>query len=183
MNNIIFILGGCRSGKSSYALECGQELPGSSKIFLATCVPRDQEMQQRVERHQQERDHIWRTLEVPLKLPEAIAQNSRLDTVILVDCLTLWINNLLMESQKPDAAIAHAEKLVTALKQTPGTVILVSNEVGAGIVPENQLARLFRDVVGTLNQKVAQCAHKVIWMAAGIPVTIKDATQQVQGPS
>lgn len=173
MREIVFIIGGCRSGKSRHALELAEKIPGNKKIFIATCVPYDDEMQQRVTRHQEERNNRWETMEVPVLLPEAINDHGRDGNVILVDCLTLWINNLLMETHDPEKIDEHIQRLSQSLKAAQGQVIIVSNEVGTGIVPENKLARLFRDSAGFANQRVAACADRVIWTVAGIPVPIK----------
>ncbi|MBN1930296.1 MAG: bifunctional adenosylcobinamide kinase/adenosylcobinamide-phosphate guanylyltransferase [Desulfobacterales bacterium] len=173
MREIVFVIGGCRSGKSRHALELAEKIPGNKKIFIATCVPYDDEMHQRVVRHQEERSNDWETMEVPVRLPEAINDHSQDGSVILVDCLTLWINNLLMEINDPDKIQDHIQRLSLSLKAAQGRVIIVSNEVGAGIVPENKLARLFRDSAGFANQSVAACADQVIWTVAGIPVPIK----------
>jgi adenosylcobinamide kinase/adenosylcobinamide-phosphate guanylyltransferase len=168
----VLIIGGCRSGKSSHALHLADKL-AKQKIFIATCVPHDKEMEQRVLHHQKQRNPNWKTLEVPLLLPEAICENSLQGHVILVDCLTLWINNLLMENSDPENIDMHVQKLIQSLEKTECPVILVSNEVGTGIVPENKLARLFRDIAGFANQKIAACVDSVVWMVAGIPVEIK----------
>jgi adenosylcobinamide kinase/adenosylcobinamide-phosphate guanylyltransferase len=168
----ILVIGGCRSGKSSHALHLAEQFPGQ-KIFLATCMPQDKEMEQRVLRHQQQRSSAWETLEVPVFIPEAIHKNSIKEHVILVDCLTLWINNLILDDDKPENIDNHIQKLTESIEKAECPVILVSNEVGTGIVPENKLARLFRDITGFANQKVAACVDQVIWMVAGIPVKIK----------
>jgi len=168
----ILVIGGCRSGKSSHALFLAEQIPGQ-KIFIATCMPQDKEMEQRVLRHQQQRSSAWKTLEVPFYLPEAIHKNATEGHVILVDCLTLWINNLILEDDKPENIDNHIQNLTQSIEKAGGPVILVSNEVGTGIVPENKLARLFRDISGFANQKVAACVDQVIWMVAGIPVKIK----------
>lgn len=173
MKETVLVIGGCRSGKSDFSLQMAEQMPGQDKIFIATCVPRDKEMEQRVLRHKNKRSRDWKTIEVPLRLPEAILENSRKENVILLDCLTLWINNLLLESDEPDEIEEHVLKLTRSLEKVPGSVIIVSNEVGTGIVPENRLARLFRDVTGITNQRVAACVDRVVWMVAGIPVTIK----------
>ena len=175
MSEITFVIGGCRSGKSRYALELAGKLSENNKIFIATCQPQDEEMRQRVARHQKDRGKTWITLEVPIALPEAVTQNSSRGDMILVDCLTLWINNLLTMTQKvsEDEVIGSVDNLTRALQTVKCPVILVSNEVGTGIVPENRLARQFRDIMGITNQRVAACAHGVIWMVAGIPVIIK----------
>ena len=130
-------------------------------------------MKERIDRHKKERDKSWKTVETSLELPEAITENSREGNIILVDCLTLWINNVLMKTKDFDIINQRIHKLIITLKEVKCTTILVSNEVGAGIVPENRLARQFRDLAGFTNQKVAECADSVIWMVAGIPVSIK----------
>lgn len=171
----VFVLGGCRSGKSRHALEISEGFPGSPQIFVATCLPHDAEMQQRVARHRRERGRHWQTVETPSLLPEAIVDNSRRAAVLLVDCLTLWISNLLMADGDTAKIQQRIADLVEAIRSANCPLVLVSNEVGAGIVPENQLARQFRDLVGSANQTVAGQAQRVIWMVAGIPVTVKAA--------
>lgn len=173
MKKITFVIGGCRSGKSGHALELADRVPGARKAFVATCVPRDEEMNRRVARHRQDRSSSWITLEIPLSLADAIRQKSTEYDLMLVDCLTLWMSNLLLETEDFETIDRHVADLVQALESARCPVILVSNEVGTGIVPENRLARLFRDAAGFSNQKVAACADEVIWMVAGIPVKIK----------
>ena len=173
MKEIVFVIGGCRSGKSSYAMQAAEKVPAEQKIFIATCVPQDDEMKRRVARHQKERSQNWVTVEAPLDLPEAILQNSRRGDVILVDCLTLWVSNLLIETGDEKKIEDTIPQLIEALQKATCPIVLVSNEVGTGIVPENQLARQFRDITGWVNQAVARCANKVVWMVAGIPVTVK----------
>lgn len=173
MNELIFILGGCRSGKSTHALQTAEKIPGGRKIFIATCIPQDDEMKQRVAKHQKARSQSWTTVEEPLHLPEVILENSPKADVILVDCLTLWVSNLLMETSAEKKLEGKISLMIDALEKATCPIILVSNEVGTGIVPENQLARHFRDITGWLNQAVAKCASQVVWMVAGIPVTVK----------
>ncbi len=173
MKEIIFVIGGCRSGKSSHALQTAEKMPGNRKIYIATCVPQDDEMRQRAAKHQKERSQSWATVEVPLDLPKAILENSQKENVILVDCLTLWLSNLMMETDDEKKLEKMIARLTAALEKAPGTIVLVSNEIGTGIVPENKLARQYRDIIGLVNQAVAKTAGKVIWMVAGIPVTIK----------
>ncbi len=167
----IFVIGGCRSGKSGHALKIAEEIKGK-RVFIATLIPNDTEMEERVMNHQKERrDRKWETVEAPVFLSSAIEENCRKGAdVIVVDCLTLWVNNLFMEEKNTNQA---AQDLVGMVQKASCPVILVSNEVGAGIVPENPMARRFRDVTGYINQQVAAAADKVIWMVAGIPVTIK----------
>jgi adenosylcobinamide kinase/adenosylcobinamide-phosphate guanylyltransferase len=173
VNKIIFIIGGCRSGKSTYAMQTAEKVPAEQKIFIATCVPQDDEMKRRVARHQKERSQNWVTVEASLDLPEAILQNSRRGNVILVDCLTLWVSNLLMETGDEKKIEEAISQLIDTLEKATCPIVLVSNEVGSGIVPENPLARQYRDIIGLANQAVAKTADKVIWMVAGIPVTVK----------
>jgi adenosylcobinamide kinase/adenosylcobinamide-phosphate guanylyltransferase len=148
-------------------------MPAERKIFIATCVPQDTEMKQRVARHQKERSQNWVTVEEPLHLPQAILENSPKADVMLVDCLTLWVSNLLMETDDEKQLEEMISQLIETLKKATGPIVLVSNEVGTGIVPENKLARQYRDIIGLVNQAVAKTAGKVIWMVAGIPVTVK----------
>ncbi len=168
----ILIIGGCRSGKSSHALELAEKISGK-RIFLATCIPYDDEMKKRVSNHQQGRSRDWITIEAPVDLSEAIMEHAAASSVVLVDCLTLWINNLMMKNISQEEMVQEVRQLTRSIQDAPCTVILVSNEVGSGIVPENSLARAFRDSAGLVNQKVAAVATKVIWMVAGIPVVIK----------
>jgi adenosylcobinamide kinase/adenosylcobinamide-phosphate guanylyltransferase len=174
MKHKILVIGGCRSGKSRHALDLAVSMAGDKKIFLATCVPQDDEMRLRVANHQKERDDDWETFEAPLHLPEAISHNAQPRTVVLVDCLTLWINNLMMENENIQYADEKIAALIKAVQTADGPVVLVSNEVGTGIVPENKLARAYRDLVGSVNQAVASVVDRVVMMVAGIPVTIKD---------
>lgn len=173
LKEVIFVIGGCRSGKSRQALEAAEGMPGDHKTFIATCIPHDEEMKQRVEQHQKERSLIWRTVEEPIHLPQAIVEQSRQADVVLVDCLTLWISNLMLELDDDWKILAGLPDLTRALQSVHCPVVLVSNEVGTGIVPENQLSRRFRDLVGSTNQTVAGQADRVVWMVAGIPVGIK----------
>jgi adenosylcobinamide kinase/adenosylcobinamide-phosphate guanylyltransferase len=173
VKEIVFVIGGCRSGKSTYAMQTAERVPAEQKIFIATCVPQDDEMKRRVARHQKERSQNWVTVEAPLNLPEAVLQNSRSGDVILVDCLTLWVSNLLMETGDESKIEETISQFINAIEKAAGPIVLVSNEVGAGIVPENALARQYRDIIGRVNQDVAKTAGRVIWMVAGIPLTIK----------
>ncbi len=171
----ILLIGGCRSGKSAHALRLAEDMQTDRKLFVATCQPDDDEMRARVARHQRERDGSWETLEVPLELSRTLECHDTIGNVILVDCLTLWLTNLII-NQLPEVEL---EQRIATLEQTLAAmnvpVLLVTNEVGQGIVPENRLARQFRDWAGHMNRKMAQRAHQVIWMVAGIPVMVKPA--------
>ncbi len=166
-------MGGCRSGKSRYALELATQAAGRNRIYIATCMPGDKEMEERIRRQQKERNQSWTTVEAPLSLAEALDEHDRQGNVIVVDCLTLWLSNLLLEINNMEEIEVHIKRLIQSLESSQCPVFLVSNEVGTGIVPENRLARKFRDVAGFANQNVAACSDMVIWMVAGIPVSIK----------
>lgn len=172
-SKITFIIGGCRSGKSRYALKLAESRPKTPRIYVATCRPEDEEMRRRVAAHQAERGDRWTTEEVPIRLAEALSDLRQSAGIVLVDCLTLWVSNLMLADEGPEALVGAADRLASALGPEGCPVVVVSNEVGAGIVPENRLARQYRDVVGAVNQKVAACADAVVLMVAGIPVAVK----------
>jgi adenosylcobinamide kinase / adenosylcobinamide-phosphate guanylyltransferase len=178
VNQKILVLGGCRSGKSAHALRLAEQM-GPRRLFVATCVPRDEEMRERVYRHQRERGESWQTLEVPVTLADAVATRSASAEVMLVDCLTLWLSNLLMETDDEARLRRHVDVLARAVAAAPNAIILVSNEVGAGIVPENRLARRYRDLAGWTNQAMAAVCDRVVWTVAGIPVTIKPSCENI----
>ena len=165
----LFVLGGARSGKSLYA-QARAEAAGSRPVFVATAEAFDDEMGERIARHRADRDARWTTVEAARDLPAAIdALNSR-ETALLVDCLTLWVSNMLLA----EADISRASRqLCDAISRFDGTLILVANEVGLGIVPDNALARAFRDAAGQLNQSVAATVQEVVLITAGLPLTLK----------
>lgn len=165
----LFVLGGARSGKSRYAQARAEALEGE-RVFIATAQAFDAEMEERIARHRADRGPRWRTVEAPLDLTAAIAAEAGPDRVVLVDCLTLWTSNLLLADRDIPAETDH---LIAALAGARGTVILVANEVGLGIVPDNALARRFRDAAGWVNQAVAQAASEVQFVAAGLPLRMK----------
>jgi len=171
--NIIFVVGGCRSGKSSFALNQANRVKEKNKYFIATSVPTDSEMKKRVDKHQRERGEDWITIEEPVMIHEKINQYSQKAGVILVDCLTLWVSNLLFHSYDQTQVDEAIKDLENSLEQCECPVFLVSNEVGWGIVPENKLARQFRDLAGFVNQRIAKAADTVVMMVAGIDVQIK----------
>jgi len=175
MKNIesTLVLGGCKSGKSRYAQHLAQSLTDSRKLYIATCVPLDQEMEERVKKHQEDRDMTWTTVEEPVHVADIVRRKSADYGVILLDCLTLWVTNLLMAEVKQDEILRRTGDLCAAVRASSCPVVLVSNEVGAGIVPENSLARLFRDVQGIVNQIVARSADRVVVTFAGLPLTLK----------
>jgi adenosylcobinamide kinase/adenosylcobinamide-phosphate guanylyltransferase len=171
-NNTTLILGGCRSGKSGFALSLAERLGGPG-TFIATCEPRDEEMLARIRRHQEERSAAWTTIETPLNLPEAIRESDRSSQVTVVDCLTLWVSNLLLVSADERDMHQQFQELHRALETAENPTILVSNEIGLGVVPDNAVARQFRDLVGELNQQIALHAARVFLVTAGIPTAIK----------
>ncbi|MBW8753183.1 MAG: bifunctional adenosylcobinamide kinase/adenosylcobinamide-phosphate guanylyltransferase [Sphingomonadales bacterium] len=169
MMSSLLVLGGARSGKSRYAQARAEALDGSL-VFIATAQALDDEMAHRIARHRSDRGPRWTTIEEPLDLPAAIAAYARPGAVVLVDCLTLWASNLLLAGRDtPDAPQALAEAIAGAR----GPLILVANEVGLGIVPDNALARRFRDFAGTINQIAAGAADEVVMTVAGIALPIK----------
>lgn len=165
---VIFYIGGARSGKSRLAQTRAESMAGEL-IHIATAEAHDAEMAARIERHRADRGARWKSLEVPLDLPQALAQNNQPARVLLVDCLTLWVNNLLLAHR--DLAAARQE-LVTTLAGMNATVILVSNEVGMGIVPANELARRFGDEAGWLHQGLAAMADEVWLVVAGLTLPL-----------
>ncbi len=166
---VTLILGGARSGKSRYAQHLAESQPGPC-IYFATAEIRDEEMADRVDLHRKDRGPRWSTVEEPLDLPVTLHSVAIADGVVLVDCLTLWLSNLM----ERDHDVAEAtEALIATFPALAGPVIFVSNEVGLGIVPENALARRFRDEAGRLNQAIAAAAQRVEFVAAGLPMTLK----------
>jgi adenosylcobinamide kinase/adenosylcobinamide-phosphate guanylyltransferase len=170
----MLVLGGAKSGKSSFAMDISNSMK-RERIFLATAQALDQEMEERITRHQAERGSDWRTVEEYLKVPETIDSLDSKETVILLDCLTLWLNNLYMEHGEDQEVINEAiENLLRQLTDIRGAVVIVSNEVGMGIVPDNQLSRRYRDTAGYANQSIARLAGKVVAVLAGLPLVLKD---------
>ena len=164
------VLGGQRSGKSRHA-EALALATGKAPVYLATATAGDDEMAARIAQHRDRRHASWRAVEEPLDLAGALAREAKPDTVVLVECLTLWLTNLMGAGRDPDA---ETERLVAALGAAAGDVILVTNEVGSGIVPDNALARRYADALGILNQRVAGVCDRVILMAAGLPLAVKE---------
>jgi adenosylcobinamide kinase/adenosylcobinamide-phosphate guanylyltransferase len=168
-------LGGARSGKSRYAESLIESAlaagPFLGATYLATAEALDAEMAARIEEHRRRRGDAWRTIEVPRDLVPALATHADPARPVLVDCLTLWLANVIGDGRDADT---EAAALVASLRHVPGNFVLVANEVGLGIVPDNALAREFRDRAGRLNQLVAEVADRVLFVAAGLPLTLKD---------
>ena len=173
MAQSIFILGGAKSGKSGYALAAAESL-APRRVFVATAQAYDSEMRERIARHQEERGPSWRTVEEPLDISGVLRRESRPGQVIVVDCLTLWLSNLMTQEAVDKAQLpARFQGLAAAVEACAAPVILVANEVGLGIVPENALARAYRDQAGALNQLMAKTAGRVVFVAAGLPLMLK----------
>lgn len=181
MARVILITGGSRSGKSGYAQAMAESLPGP-RVFVATCPVVDEEMRQRILKHQRARSAgQWQTIEEPLDLVRVI-RDTAATPVVLVDCLTLWINNLMYDAEqhsRPPVAEEQVADLcgevLAACAAREGTILFVTNEVGLGIVPENHLARRYRDLVGRCNQALAAGADVVTLVTCGIPLHLKGA--------
>ncbi|MGM0561682.1 MAG: bifunctional adenosylcobinamide kinase/adenosylcobinamide-phosphate guanylyltransferase [Pseudomonadota bacterium] len=163
------VLGGARSGKSRYAEQLFHCQEGTV-CYIATAQAFDAEMEARIAAHRARRDSRWQTLEAPLDLVAALHSAAALKQPILVDCLTLWLSNLMLAEMDLDAQI---RELLENLTQLDVPLVMVSNEVGLGIVPENALARAFRDHAGYLNQRLAAAADQVVFLAAGLPLPLK----------
>jgi len=166
---VTLVLGGARSGKSRMALERAESLPGEL-VYIATAEALDAEMSDRIARHRAERGARWQTVDAPLDLAGALLRGDVAGKVIVVDCLTLWLSNLMLRDQD---VVGATSAFLEALARRQGTVLLVSNEVGMGIVPENALARRFRDEAGRLNQAMARAADEVVFVCAGLGLRMK----------
>lgn len=171
-SKLYFIIGGARSGKSAFAEKLAADL-GGKRAYLATAQALDAEMVSRIEHHRKRRGSAWDTFEEPLAVAELLRKLSGRYDVVLLDCLTLWLSNVMARSGEDAAVLAQADELSGAVRAFAGTCIVVSNEVGLGIVPDNALARRFRDLAGFVNQKVAQAADEAYLLTSGLPMKIK----------
>ncbi len=182
---ITFIIGGAKSGKSTFALQEASRIKGE-KTFIATAEALDDEMKERIRRHRVERGSEWNTCEEPLNIVSVLLGIKDQCNAIVLDCLTIWLSNVLLRAQERESGLQGSaediqgfiDSLVSLNNDRPttddeGRLFIVSNEVGSGIVPDNKLARQFRDLAGTLNQKIAEIAREVYLVTAGIPVKIK----------
>ena len=173
MKSITLITGGARSGKSSFALDLARK-NYDRRVFIATAVAFDEEMKRRIVQHQKDRGDLFHTLEEPVRLTETLSAVPEGTEVALVDCLTVWLGNLYHHFRQNEAAVrSHVDEFLKAIPQVPCDLILVTNEVGWGIVPDNPLARSFRDVAGYLNRKAAEEAKSVYLLCCGIALEIK----------
>jgi adenosylcobinamide kinase/adenosylcobinamide-phosphate guanylyltransferase len=172
MKKKILITGGCRSGKSRFALDYANQ-HYSKKLYLATCEVLDEEMAQRVENHKKMRGPEWQTIEEPIEIVNKIRQYGGEVEVILSDCITLWLSNLLMRQKDDPEIMDEVGSLIDTIKHNQTSIILVSNEVGMGIVSADPLSRRFRDLSGMANQRIAEWVDTVIFMVSGIPIFLK----------
>ncbi len=186
MGRLVLLLGGARSGKSAMAERMAMQM-GGRVTYLATAQPLDEEMAQRIKNHQAARPAEWRTVEEPLDLDAAMKMAVRESDVVLVDCLTLWLSNQLCRIEAPEAspewhaAIAElgtrlrqsSSELIATVRSAEATALLVSNEVGLGLVPPSHLGRAYRDLLGMLNRQLAAEADQVLLMVAGLAVDVK----------
>ena len=176
-SGVCLVLGGARSGKSLFA-EHQIEATGLSACYIATAEAHDTEMAERIRRHRCRRGDAWVTVEEPLFLADALDNATSPGSAVLVDCLTVWLANVMAAGRSPEQDV---DDLLRVLGKAEGQVVLVSNEVGMGIVPENALARTFRDESGTMHQRIGAIAGRVIFVAAGLPLVLKGPP--VDGPS
>ncbi len=167
-DRVTLVLGGARSGKSRLAESLGDA--ASDRVYIATAEVLDEEMRERIEKHRKRRGGSWQTFEAPLDLASAIITHAKQERFILVDCLTLWVTNLMLAGADIDQAF---NQFVDALEKAAGVIVLVSNEVGQGIVPDNPMAREFRDHSGRLHQRVAAICGEVYFVTAGLPQRLK----------
>ena len=170
-NEMVLVLGGARSGKSSWALKYAED-HYKSCLFLATAEVTDDEMEERIRLHREARGPRWRVVEEPVNIVEALERKCEGSDAVLIDCMTIWQSNILMEMGE-EKIPRYRKKLLEILSQRNRAIILVSNEVGSGIVPLHPVARQFRDLAGTLNQELAALADKVVITVAGLPLFIK----------
>lgn len=171
----LFVLGGARSGKSAYAQRLA-EASCAERLYLATATAGDEEMAARIARHRAGRGSGWTTLEEPLEVARALQAEAREGRVVVVDCLTLWLSNLMLAGRDPAPALAGLAEAIAALA---GPAILISNEVGLGIVPDHRLGREFRDWQGRGNQEIARACDAAILVAAGLPLQLKPVAAPV----
>ena len=172
MSQVTFLLGGARSGKSRIALELGEKV-GGKRAFVATAQPLDAEMERRIREHKASRSATWTTYEEPVELCALLEKLDAQYDVIVVDCLTLWLSNVMELQLEEEGLNARIRSLIHTLEAVDTPVILISNEVGWGVVPAQPSARRFCDAAGFLHQKIAALAREVYWVMAGIPTRIK----------
>jgi adenosylcobinamide kinase / adenosylcobinamide-phosphate guanylyltransferase len=173
MGTVTLITGGARSGKSAHALALAQQAAGTRRFFIATAEALDYEMRERITHHRTNRSADFATIEEPIAIGAALSKLASRADIVVVDCLTLWISNLLMTRCGDEEILDEARELAATMTGAPFASIVVTDEVGAGIVPENAMARRFRDLLGWTNQAIAQNAERVLLMVAGYPLRVK----------
>ena len=180
MGRLILVTGGARSGKSTFAEQLAAQLGGDDVLFVATAEALDDDMRRRIAAHRQARPAAWQTEEAPRHVGRRIAQSLGTRSVVLVDCLTLLVSNALLSlGDEPDAqqaerlAIEEVDQLIEAISRSTATVIVVTNEVGLGLVPPYRLGRIYRDVLGKANQRLAAQADAVYLLVSGLPIDVK----------
>jgi len=171
MSKLIFITGPVRSGKSNFAVNLAKK---SKKkiIFIATCKPVDTEMKERIKKHQQQRPKEWITIEEEIDLGSVLRKISK-DKLIIIDCITLWVSNLFFHNFNEKEILKIVNDLISIIKRKGLSVIIVSNEVGWGIVPNNKIARNFRDIMGIIHQKISESSNEIYLLVSGIPIKLK----------
>jgi adenosylcobinamide kinase/adenosylcobinamide-phosphate guanylyltransferase len=170
---VTLVLGGARSGKSRYAQELASVSP--RVVFIATAQPNDLEMRRRIGEHQRQRPSSWRTVEIPEGLDRALVEQGTTADLLVVDCLTLYLANIMGRKSRGGRDVrTHMQRLCEAVRESQASMVIVSNEVGSGIVPPYRSGREYRDRLGQLNSQIAKLADRVVLMVAGLPVTIKD---------
>jgi adenosylcobinamide kinase/adenosylcobinamide-phosphate guanylyltransferase len=169
----LLVLGGARSGKSRFAVDC--QPPRARVTFVATAMAFDDDMVQRIDRHRAERPGHWRTVEEPLELVPVLRDACVKTDAVVVDCLTVWVANLLLRGDADDHVLKQTDELVALLSLRSADVTLVSNEVGLGVHPSTEDGRRFRDLLGRVNQRIAAGVDRVVLMVAGLPLVVKDA--------
>ncbi len=173
MRKVIFITGGVRSGKSKYAIKLAKNI-ANEVIFLATGIAKDEEMKKRIEEHKKSRPDRWRTIEETKNISSILLDIQPPCELVIIDCLTFFVSNLLLEGVNEETILQEIKKIVDIMLQVDYTTIVVSNEVGGGVVPDNELGRRFRDIIGLTNQIMAKSAHEVYLIVSGIPVKLKE---------
>ncbi|MEK6590665.1 MAG: bifunctional adenosylcobinamide kinase/adenosylcobinamide-phosphate guanylyltransferase [Nitrospinota bacterium] len=171
-NKVIFVTGGARSGKSDFALRCAEKI-GRIRAYIATAEVLDDEMKERITNHKRLRGDDWDTIEEPKNLLIAFESLHRTYDVAIIDCLTLWVSNLIKDGLTDDTILKMTDAFMQLINRLKLSLIIVSNEVGMGIVPDNPLARRFRDIAGKVNQLIASISDEVYFMVSGISIRIK----------
>ena len=171
MKKIVFITGPVRSGKSNFAVKLAKKW-GKKVIFLATCRPADNEMRKRIKKHKKSRPGEWKVIEENIDISPVI-KNTGKDKLVIIDCITLWLSNLLLSGLKEKKITKKINEFLLMLKKTKSSIVIVSNEVGWGIVPDNELSRIFRDIIGIAHQKISEVSHEVYLLVSGIALKIK----------